>query len=140
MNQDRQNQAIEFEEAEQLVKMRELVEENPIALEKQLPCLNSILSSELIQNDVTLFIMQLNIHTQTRPKNGPPTKNTGKNNQTKDQYTKTKITKSESAPKSLEHLLKLKLIESRKLNEQEIELLKQQKELLKQKINHFKAE
>ena len=46
---------------------------------------------------------------------------------------------SGSSQKSLEQLLQLQIIESKKLNDQEIELMRQQKELLKSQINKFKA-
>ena len=57
LNLDRNNQNLEFEEAEQLVKIRELAEEFPAAvgfIEKQLPCIGHF-SGDIIQNDVFHF-------------------------------------------------------------------------------------
>ena len=58
LNLDRINQNLEFEEAEQLVKLRELAEEFPNAVgavEKQLPCTGNF-GGDLIQNDVKYFL------------------------------------------------------------------------------------
>jgi len=51
LNMDRQNQNLEFEEAEQLIRMRELAEEFPIIADKCLPCL-PFRDGEVIDNDV----------------------------------------------------------------------------------------
>lgn len=42
LNLDRQNQNLEFEEAEQLIKMRELSEEFPVIADKCIPCVGFI--------------------------------------------------------------------------------------------------
>lgn len=51
LNMDRQNQNLQFEEAEQMIKMQELAAEFPVIAEKCLPCF-ALIGDDFIDNDV----------------------------------------------------------------------------------------
>lgn len=53
---ERENKALEFEDAEQILKMRELSQEYPSVVEKQVPCGKVFLTEEIIKNDVVSSI------------------------------------------------------------------------------------